>query len=132
MFLRFVRPNRVAGTSAREGFFCSAYDLRDDPLLDRHASDRLEALLSWFKGHLKIPRTYSRSRSKGRRAAEFTPGLCWFKADAGEAIAKSFELVALLVDHGYPVEIIRTDRVGYILYEDDHQVVAEPFSDTPV
>jgi hypothetical protein len=27
--------------------------------------------------------------------------------------------------------VIKTDRPGYILYEDNAQVVAEPFNDTP-
>ena len=45
---------------------------------------------------------------------------------------KAFDLTALLTDHGYHVEVLRTGRVGYILYEDAHQVVAEPFGDTPV
>jgi hypothetical protein len=36
----------------------------------------------------------------------------------------------LLQENGYPIEIIRAERVGYIVYEDEQQVVAEPFSDT--
>ena len=29
------------------------------------------------------------------------------------------------------LEMLRTERPGYIVYEDDHQVVAYPFADTP-
>ncbi|MEO0980041.1 MAG: hypothetical protein AAFY24_22445 [Pseudomonadota bacterium] len=47
-------------------------------------------------------------------------------------MSKSFELVHLLRDNGQVTEVIRTDRVGYIVYEDDVQIVAEPFADTPV
>jgi hypothetical protein len=37
----------------------------------------------------------------------------------------------LLDGAGVPVLELRTTRPGYILYEDDFQVVALPFRDTP-
>lgn len=39
---------------------------------------------------------------------------------------------ALLRDNGHPIEVLRTGRVGHVINEDDDQIVAEPFSDTPV
>ena len=41
------------------------------------------------------------------------------------------EFCLLLEEEGVPVEILRTRRPGYILYEDEHQVAAYPFADTP-
>ncbi len=35
-----------------------------------------------------------------------------------------------LESYGHPVTVIRETRVGYVVYEDDLQVVAEPFADT--
>jgi hypothetical protein len=32
--------------------------------------------------------------------------------------------------NGHVVEIIREERIGYVVYEDEAQVVAEPFADT--
>ena len=130
-YLRFVRPNAIEHLGAREGFFCAAYDLRGKPGLDQYTSDRLEDHLGWFREHLASPGKCSRSTSKGsldRNAA----GLSWFKHDATEVIARAYDLIHLLRDNGYPIEIIRTERVGSIVYEDAHQAVAEPFSDTPV
>jgi hypothetical protein len=40
------------------------------------------------------------------------------------------QLASILESHGYVVAIVREERVGYIVYEDEHQVVAEPFADT--
>ncbi len=37
------------------------------------------------------------------------------------------ELVGLLEHKGIPVTELRTDKPGYILYEDECQVVAMPF-----
>ena len=36
----------------------------------------------------------------------------------------------ILESYGFSVELIREERLGYIVYEDAVQVVAEPFSDT--
>lgn len=40
------------------------------------------------------------------------------------------ELAILLEAHGIIVNVIRTERPGYIVYEDPYQITAEPFSDT--
>ena len=39
-------------------------------------------------------------------------------------------MAAILGEHGIVVETLETERPGYVVYEDDVQVVAEPFSDT--
>jgi hypothetical protein len=37
---------------------------------------------------------------------------------------------AVLERYRYAVSIVRESRVGYVVYEDEHQIVAEPFADT--
>lgn len=130
MFIRFVRPNKVEGLAAREGIFCAAYEMRYDPDTDPFSLEALEELLTWFRQNLTIPKKFNRTKSKGYRQRK-SKGLSWYKNNATEAIAKSFELQHLLEDNGYSVEIIRTERVGYIVFEDENQIIAEPFSDTP-
>ncbi|MEM8650255.1 MAG: hypothetical protein AAGF54_06970 [Pseudomonadota bacterium] len=115
---------------AREGFFGAAYELRQSAALDKFSSERLESLLLWFNENLSIPTKFNRTKSKGAHRRE-TKGLSWFKPSAEEALAKSFELISLLEEYGHNIEVLKTERVGYIVYEDEHQVVAEPFSDTP-
>ena len=39
-------------------------------------------------------------------------------------------LKAILEMHGHIVSLVREERVGYIVHEDEFQVIAEPFSDT--
>jgi hypothetical protein len=39
------------------------------------------------------------------------------------------ELVAILEAHDIRTEMITSDRPGYVVYEDQYQVVAEPFRD---
>jgi len=39
------------------------------------------------------------------------------------------EMTWILHEHGVNVHMVKAQRVGYVVYEDDHQVVAEPFAD---
>ncbi len=41
-----------------------------------------------------------------------------------------YRLKRLLEANGYPVTMVKEKRVGYVVYEDGCQVVAEPFSET--
>ncbi len=129
-FIRFVRPNEIEGTAFKEGFFCAAYELLNDPKISEHTLAELNALLAWFRQNLTVPKKFNRSKSKGCYRRN-TKGLSWYKEDASAVIEKSFELIQLLEENEFAIGIIRTDRVGYIVFEDDHQIVAEPFSDTP-
>lgn len=115
---------------AREGFFCAAYDLRDMAELDQFTSARLEALLDWFRDNLDIPYRFNRTKSKGAFRRN-TKGLSWFRPEADAILSKSYQMVALLQENGYEIDTLRSNRIGYIVYEDAHQVIAEPFSDTP-
>lgn len=55
--------------------------------------------------------------------------MCWFKATATEHIAKMREMSCILEQNGFYVRVIKAQRPGYIVYEDEYQVVAEPFAD---
>lgn len=39
-----------------------------------------------------------------------------------------WELKAIIENHSFNISVLKTDRPGYIVYEDDQQVVAEPFN----
>ena len=85
--------------------------------------------LAWFDEHLPTPDRFNRSKSKGYYRRD-TRGIAWFRESATECLARMHELKRVLEANGHPVSIIREGRVGYIVYEDNFQVVAEPFSDT--
>jgi hypothetical protein len=56
--------------------------------------------------------------------------LSWFKDTAREHVAKVRTIVALLEARGVTVLTVATERPGYVVYEDDFQVIAEPFADS--
>jgi hypothetical protein len=131
MFLRFVCARTIEGLNARAGLFDAAYDLRERSDLEPSARDRLDAELEWFRSHLPVPSRLNRSRSKGYYRRRVTHGLSWFKSTADAHLARAFDLAALLTEHGYPIEVIKSRSPGYLVYEDSVQIVAEPFADTP-
>jgi len=55
--------------------------------------------------------------------------VCWFKSSARAHLAKIHEMICVLEQHEVYVRTLKAHRPGYIVYEDEHQVVAEPFSD---
>jgi hypothetical protein len=57
-------------------------------------------------------------------------GIAWLRDDALGHIARMHEIKRVLEDSVYVVHIAREDRVGYVVYRDDFQVIAEPFADT--
>jgi hypothetical protein len=68
-------------------------------------------------------------RSQGTFLQEKNRALSWFKDTAIDHIAQIRELVSILENHGVHVRTLKTRRVGYIVYEDEYQIVAEPFAD---
>ena len=52
-----------------------------------------------------------------------------FKVTAHEHIQPMHVLASILQCHAIALEILHTQRAGCVLYEDDHQMAAEPFRD---
>lgn len=46
----------------------------------------------------------------------------WFKSGAGEAIARMWDLAAILREHDAPIRMLTSAHPGKVLYEDDDQV----------
>jgi hypothetical protein len=75
------------------------------------------------------PDRFNRTTSTGWYRRE-TRGICWLRATASEHIQAFRALAAVLVRCGCQVRELRETRIGYVIYQDDVQVVAEPFRDT--
>lgn len=129
MYLRFVMQKPISNSGVREGIFASAYDLKRAGRLSSADDHHLTQLLEWFEQNLAIPTRLNRTRSKGyyRRA---TKGIAWFKSSATTHLGRIHELAELLDRYDVRSEIVKSERPGYIVYEDDAQIIAEPFRDT--
>ena len=82
----------------------------------------------WFADNLEKPDFLE--KRIGRQGVR--QGLCWFDETAGEHIEQARYLAWLLTDLGLPVEEIRSERPGLLLYDDGVQVVAVPDRETVI
>jgi hypothetical protein len=101
-------------------------DLEDAGALLAYEEEQYDALYEWFRKNLKKPRSFTRSSKPHAKKV----ALSWFKDTALEHIAKMHEVAHILRSHGVDVEILRAERPGYVVYEDQYQVAAEPFQET--
>jgi hypothetical protein len=84
----------------------------------------------WFDGgSVRIWSARRFTAAKAPFCRKKNRALSWFKDTAIDHIAQIRELVAILEDHGVHVQTFKVKRVGYVVYEDDYQIVAEPFAD---
>ena len=128
-FVRFILEKCHPDSDLEEGFFAIASGLRDEATVDEQDRRVLKDSLEWFEKNLPEPTRFNRSKSKGyyRRA---TRGIAWFRDTAKDCILRMHRIKKILEKRGHQVKLLRETRVGYIVYEDDLQVVAEPFSQT--
>jgi hypothetical protein len=127
MFVRFVIKNIDRDSGRRQGLFQAAKSLMDSGVLSQPDYERLEALRSWFNEHLERPTRLAVSSRPHAKAQ----AISWYRDSATLHIAKMREFQEVLERYGLMVEIIKAKRLGYVLYEDEFQVSAYPFSDTP-
>jgi len=126
-YLRFVIPNRSVESGYRSGFLRGAKVVQKRGVLADYEEKRLEEIFEWFNKNLPIPNRISRKRNANHKNHR---GLAWFKDSALDHIRLAREVAELLHLHGVVIETLSTDRPGFIVYEDEFQVVAEPFSDS--
>ena len=123
-YLRFVIHETSPSSGLREGIFQAALRALRREQVAGASWDRLRSLLDWFNDHLAKPERFSRGPAGSGR------GISWFKDSAKQYVQKMFEVREILREAGIQVDVITTRRPGYLLYEDDAQIVAEPFADT--
>jgi hypothetical protein len=128
-FVRFVLTTRHPESGVEEGLFRAAYRLRDSPRVEDEDRRRLTEVLAWFGENLVTPDRFNRSKSKGFYRRK-TRGIAWFRDSATDCLSRMHRLKVILEKYGHPVTILTEARVGYVTYEDELQIVAEPFSDT--
>jgi hypothetical protein len=126
-YIRFA-VHKVDDDSGRGlGIFQAVYNLRDDGKLFPYEEAHLQELREWFNAHLEIPTRFTSAKPPFYRKKQ--RAISWFKDTAHDHLSKIREMVSILETHGVAVSMLKAERVGYVVYEDDYQIVAEPFSD---
>jgi len=128
-FIRFVVARRHPDSGVEDGTFGLAYELRESPHVEPADRNVLAENLRWFEKNLRTPTRFNRTKSKGFYRRK-TRGIAWFKDSATEHLTRMHQIKTVLEQYGHPVVMLSEGRVGYVIYEDAFQVIAEPFSDT--
>ncbi|HEV2837001.1 MAG TPA: hypothetical protein VGW58_16915 [Pyrinomonadaceae bacterium] len=124
MFIRFVSGEIHEDSRVSAGLFTAAFHLLDDPVLPYDDYRVLRGLMDWFNEYLKGPSDY-----RWRAAWRAERAICWFKSTAFAHLSRAWEMAAILERNDVFVWTIKVQRTGYILYQDEAQVFAEPFAD---
>ena len=103
------------------GIFTLAYELIRLNKLPPSEAEMIQELIDWFKLNLPIPKKFSKGKNKEHKN---THGISWLIAEEKEMVEKFWELKNILDRAGYPVDFIKTDYPGKIVYKDKFQVVA--------
>ncbi len=127
MYLRFVVADIDEDSGREVGVFHAVRNLRDEEKLHAHEEAQHDSIVRWFDEHLEKPTRFTASKPPFYRKK--SKAISWFKDTAHEHLARVRELVVILEHHGISVEMLKANRVGYIVYEDEFQIVAQPFAD---
>jgi len=123
MFIRFISGDVDERSHVAAGLFCAANKLRWEDDLPDYEFDALCELRDWFNLHLASPFDFLPETDRYAR------GVCWFKPTACEYLTRAWELTTILERNGVLIWTVKSRVPGYILYEDDAQVFAEPYHD---
>jgi hypothetical protein len=80
------------------------------------------SIVHWFGEHLEKPTSFTASKPPFYRKK--SKAIWWVKDAALANWSSSWSI------NGISVRMLKADRVGYIVYEEGFQIVAEPFPDT--
>jgi hypothetical protein len=123
MFIRFVTSEIDERSRVSAGLFCAVYQLSWADGVPEYEYDALTELRDWFNIHLESPLAHL------PRANAYQRAICWFKPTAREHLARAWEMAVILERNDILIWTIKARRTGYVHYEDDAQVFAEPFND---
>jgi len=126
-YLRFAVAQRHENSQRGLGIFQALYRLHDEGKLHAYEEEHFRTVSDWFNKHLETPTRFTAAKPPYHRKQ--SKAISWFRDTAHEHILYLREMAAILENHGVPVRMMKAERVGYVVYEDEHQVVAEPFSD---
>jgi len=114
-FVRFAVGGEDDGWVERGIFHVAGQALEWNNITGADAA-KLDELQRWFSENLKKPASIGRDSNR--------LGVCWFKAEATSHIDRAVEMIRILERNGISVRKIETDKPGYVIYEDEWQLVA--------
>lgn len=121
VYVRFVCFSLVEGQRQRLGLFQALDKAKDCDFAPSWALRVIGETYGWFNENLAVPTQFEQTYGgRGR------PGLSWFKPVAMEHIKQMHQLKLAVEECGVQVEILTTRYPGSIIWQDEHQLIADP------
>ncbi len=118
-YIRFEIGRRDKDSHVGQGIFQAVARALEWQNITGSDAEELKELLAWFSENLEKPTSFGRDTLR--------LGICWFKTEATEHMSRIWEMVQVLERNGVFVKKVKTDKPGYVVYEDEWQLVAELF-----
>lgn len=126
MFVRFVVTEIDDDSRQPLGVFHAIAKLRGRGVLTSEEQQQEIEIGKWFDKNLAKPTRFTTSKPPHYRKQ--SKAISWFRDSAHAHSSQIRRLIAILEHHGVSVRMLTTIRVSYVTYEDEHQIVAEPFA----
>jgi hypothetical protein len=127
MYIRFVVAEINEDSGQELGVIHAASNLQAAGMLYSYEEEHYKSVRQWFNEHLARPTRFAAAKKPFNNKQN--KAISWFKDSARHHLAKARELSAILQNHGIMVTMRTASHVGYVVYEDAYQIVAEPFVD---
>lgn len=101
----------LGALASAQGIFQAVARAREWQTITGSDAQQLSELEAWFGKNLEKPTSFGRNKLR--------LGICWFKTEAREHISRIWEMVDIIERNGIYVKKIRTDKPGYVIYEDE-------------
>ncbi|NEQ53839.1 MAG: hypothetical protein F6K11_27535 [Leptolyngbya sp. SIO3F4] len=116
-YIRFVVGSESDSPRTQHGLFTEIESLRKEEKLQDYQVALVKDIFDYFNHHLPVPPYSEKNWS--------TDAISWFKDSAKSYIEKMRDLSIILEENDMLVRVLRTEKPGMILYEDEFQVVAQ-------
>lgn len=123
--IRFVVLEVENRSRVERGLLRGSSRLQKAGIFSAAEEEFLKETFKFFNTQLPKPKRMARANRSGVEPK----AVSWFKPTAARFIARMQDLAAMLEAHGIHTKRLTTSKPGFVVYEDEYQVVAEAFSD---
>jgi|TARA_B110000967_G_scaffold181779_1_gene199232 hypothetical protein len=122
MYLRFITEFTNEWNESDTGVFQAIKFLINNEQTFEYDRERLKEIRKWFNLELEKPKKFN--KHSNRHKTEIA--ISWFKDSATKHIEKMYDMIPILENYNLQVKVIKRENPGYIVYQDEFQVVTLP------
>ena len=122
MYLRFTTEFTNEWNESATGVFQAIKFLINDEQTFDYDRQRLKEIRGWFNLELERPKKFN--KHSNRHKTEIA--ISWFKDSATKHIEKMYDMIPIFENYNLQIKIIKRGNPGYIVYQDEFQVVTMP------